>query len=114
MNLNQRRPPLLISWLGKILPVIVLAMLAVATGLVAWNWTYIDRILTYPAGQEVTDVPWYEPKELVQGAPGVELPGSEPEENAVPGAPPEPLAVSTEALAAATAWAASSASSAFT
>ncbi|HEV3120582.1 MAG TPA: hypothetical protein VGY53_01700, partial [Isosphaeraceae bacterium] len=66
-----------LSVLGKVVPVVAILGILALGGLLAWNWTYLDRLFTYPTDTEVTDVAWYEPKELVLGAPGDDFPEEE-------------------------------------
>jgi CubicO group peptidase (beta-lactamase class C family) len=58
--------------------VIALGVAALAL-LVAWEWTYIDRMRHFPADL-ITDVTWYVPKEPVPGGGGAPLPRAAPEE----------------------------------
>jgi CubicO group peptidase (beta-lactamase class C family) len=62
-------------------------------GLVAWEWTYFERMWTYPTDRQVTDVDWYKPREVVKGDFTADLPTA-----AKPG-------VSADALAAAARYA---------
>jgi CubicO group peptidase (beta-lactamase class C family) len=76
---NTWRPPATrlsrtLSILGKVVPIVAILGIVALGALLAWNWTYLDRLFTYPADMEVTNVAWYEPKELVLGAPGEDLP----------------------------------------
>jgi hypothetical protein len=60
-----------ILWgLGAILAVV----LAVPAIYICWDWTYLNRILTYPREAPVTTVAWYKPMELVRGGSGFDLP----------------------------------------
>jgi CubicO group peptidase (beta-lactamase class C family) len=59
---------------------VVATAAAVVGGYVAWYWTYLARLVTYPKEAPVTTVAWYEPKERVAGlGPGVRpLPEADP------------------------------------
>ena len=52
---------------------ILLSIAAIAVGL---NWTFVRRLFTYP-DNSITDVDWYEPKEVVKGDP-IELSKANP------------------------------------
>lgn len=52
---------------------ILLAIAAIAVG---FNWTFVRRLFTYP-DNSITNVDWYEPKELVKGKP-IELSTANP------------------------------------
>ena len=61
----------------------VIKGLAIATGVIVFlggtaiivNWTFIQRLFTYPENP-ITNVDWYQPRELVKGNP-IELPEAE-------------------------------------
>jgi CubicO group peptidase (beta-lactamase class C family) len=75
----------------------VAASAAVVGGVIAWNWTYLERLVTYPKGTPVTSVAWYEPKDRVVGL--------GPTPKPLPTAGPGEARVRPEALAAAAAYA---------
>lgn len=55
---------------GKILRVfaLVLGLLILFVGVaVAWNWTFLQRAMTYPEHADITTPEWYEPKAKVAG-----------------------------------------------
>ncbi|HEV3167441.1 MAG TPA: serine hydrolase [Isosphaeraceae bacterium] len=60
---------------GALFVVLIVAL----GGLIAWQWTFINRIRHFPANP-VTDVAWYTPKERVPGGDGTPLPRARPEE----------------------------------
>src|SRR5262245_44557546 len=47
--------------------------------LIAWEWTYVDRLLHHPE-KSILDVAWYAPQEAVPGGGGERLPRARPEE----------------------------------
>ncbi len=57
----------------KILAVVALGGVAVVAAAVIWEWTYIERIWTYPQ-DEITAAAWYQPTETVHGRAPAELP----------------------------------------
>ncbi|MDR3633058.1 MAG: serine hydrolase [Isosphaeraceae bacterium] len=61
--------------LGAVVLVSVLALGA----LVAWEWTYIDRLRRHPTNV-ITDVAWYVPREAIAGGDGAALPRARPDE----------------------------------
>ena len=58
---------------SAVVAVILLSMLGIAVSL---NWTFVRRLLSYP-DDSITNVDWYEPKEVVQGKPS-KLPEAKP------------------------------------
>ncbi|WP_299406652.1 serine hydrolase [Acaryochloris sp. IP29b_bin.148] len=51
--------------------------LVVTGGVVAWHWTFIQRILTYP-DRSVTDAGWYTPMETLPGGNSPPIPKARP------------------------------------
>lgn len=49
---------------------------------VAWEWTYIDRLRRHPE-RLILDVDWYEPQETIPGGNGEPLPRATPEETTI-------------------------------
>lgn len=54
----------IVKGLLAIIGILLLAVVAI----VAWNWTFIQRANTYPAGKDITSEEWYTPKAKVTGA----------------------------------------------
>ena len=62
--------------ISKTSAVTVGILLSIAGIVVSLNWTFVRRLFTYP-DNSITDVDWYEPKEVVKGKP-VELSTANP------------------------------------
>lgn len=72
---------LVINRLKKALKILagILALMAIGVGgVVAWQWTFIQRMLTYPENP-ITGVDWYAPMATVSGRDSLPVPTAQPQ-----------------------------------
>jgi CubicO group peptidase (beta-lactamase class C family) len=67
------------KWLLVGLAAILMVGVSAGIALVAWEWTYIDRLRHFPKDL-ITNVAWYTPRERIPGGTGERLPRAKPED----------------------------------
>ncbi len=67
-------------WLLTAFAAAVLVCVSALIALVAWEWTYIDRMRQFPQDQPITKVAFYTPREPIPGRNEARLPRATPDE----------------------------------
>ena len=75
----MKTPGRRIKWLLVAFGTILLMGVSAGIALVAWEWTYIDRLRHFPEDL-ITNVAWYTPRERIRGGNGASLPRAKPDE----------------------------------
>jgi CubicO group peptidase (beta-lactamase class C family) len=68
-----------IKWIGIALGAVVTICVLAIVAIVAWEWTYIDRLRRFPKDR-ITNAAWYTPRERIQGGNRAKLPRAQPDE----------------------------------